>query len=252
MNRKKMSVLSVGASAHPTNQRQNQTFAEMRTRFRPYISESGERNNGPTAYPSRNILTGIDPRVMSLTPKSFSKAAREGARMDEANGVMKVMADNRRVMSHLRLREKLSGILGSCWLSHPMMHFSRSVTGINVGRESDCCLLLLLDSELSFEKTPDRVDTVSALSISTSSWRNTAVSDGSSMYAYRTTKRTVLLPIASTSGPRVSFLDASCHCDDSEGVDETDDESPTLLFDCISCDDFRVLPGSAYGYSKGL
>jgi hypothetical protein len=68
---------------------------------------------GPIAYPSRKMLTGIDPNVTSVTPKSFCIAARAGARIDDAKGVMNVMTERRLVMSHLRLLGKLSGILGS-------------------------------------------------------------------------------------------------------------------------------------------
>ena len=41
----------------------------------------------------------------------------------------------------------------------------------------------------------------------------------------------------STSGSRPSSLEISCHCDGSVGVDEPDDESPTPLLFCISCDE---------------
>ena len=76
------------------------------------------------------MLTGIDALVrLSVTSYSLAMELMAGARMDEANGVMKVMRERRPTMSHLRELVKLSGISGSCWLSQPTTPLSRSITG---------------------------------------------------------------------------------------------------------------------------
>jgi hypothetical protein len=67
------------------------------------------------------MLTGREPITRSSLWKSRLIKTIAGARMEEAKGVIKVMAERKPTMSHLRRGWKLRGISGSSWVSHPTM-----------------------------------------------------------------------------------------------------------------------------------
>jgi hypothetical protein len=55
-----------------------------------------------------------------------------GDRIDDANGVKRVMDESRPTISHFFPFGKLSGMAGSSWLSQPTMPADRSERGIGV------------------------------------------------------------------------------------------------------------------------
>ncbi len=76
------------------------------------------------------MLTGIAPLVVLETSRSFSMKMIAGARIEEANGDMKVIIERRQTISHFWLFLKLSGMVGSSSLSQPTISLSKSEVGI--------------------------------------------------------------------------------------------------------------------------
>lgn len=92
--------------------------------------------------------------VLLLLWKSMSMKDTAGANIDDARGLMKVMAEIRPSSIHFRFAAKLSGISGSFWPSQPTMPLSRSVTGTFSGSSPSLCLFVRVVSFVAIRESP--------------------------------------------------------------------------------------------------
>jgi hypothetical protein len=77
----------VGANALPSIQAFRNHVERMTTGYRPYISESGPRNKGPTAKPRMYIVTMRVPRTREEVWNSAIVCVIPGATIEEARGL---------------------------------------------------------------------------------------------------------------------------------------------------------------------
>lgn len=85
----------------------------VNTGLRPYISDIGAMKMGPTTYPSKYILTVIEPTIALSLPNSLLRSSMAGERIEDEKGVSSVMADKSPTHTHLCQAGKLNGISGS-------------------------------------------------------------------------------------------------------------------------------------------
>jgi hypothetical protein len=88
-------------------------LADCRTTTRPYISDSGARIKGPSAYASRKIDMTRYCSIPEVMLKSLAIWSRAGATIVEDTGEMKVKHETSSVADHFRLRLQLRGFVGS-------------------------------------------------------------------------------------------------------------------------------------------
>jgi len=89
-NRKAMKALEVGARAQPILNPRRPMFPPWRTHFRPYISDNGARNNGPSAKDSKKMLRYIAMIVGLVTLYFSARSGRPGAIIELDSGDTKV------------------------------------------------------------------------------------------------------------------------------------------------------------------
>lgn len=131
--RKTMSEPMFGANAQPICQMTKKQLAPVSTMRRPYISESGERSIGPTAYPRTKTETAKAAKISESLPKSMLMKPTPGANIEEASGEMKVMMEMRMRRENFFDCVKLSGMSGSSCPSQPTTLSSRFCCGMVIG-----------------------------------------------------------------------------------------------------------------------
>jgi hypothetical protein len=75
------------------------------------------------------MLTVMAPTVSFSLPKSLSKLEIPGAKIEDAKGVIRVMAESNPTINHFLAVWKFSGISASSWLSQPTMPSTRLLIG---------------------------------------------------------------------------------------------------------------------------
>lgn len=103
------------------------------------------------------MLTVMVPTISFILLNSASTTPMPGARIDEAKGVTKVMADTRPTMSHFLALGKLRGMVGSSWPSQPTTPASRSLVGM--GAKAMRSRFSFRDSEARRDRPLPRVET---------------------------------------------------------------------------------------------
>lgn len=88
-------------------------FADCRITTRPYISDSGARTKGPSAYASRKIDMTRYRSMPEVMVKSLAIWSRAGATIVDETGEMKVKQETSTVADHFRLALQFRGFVGS-------------------------------------------------------------------------------------------------------------------------------------------